>query len=87
MEESSGVHGYQESVWNADAVNTSDCVPLDNSILTQRGWLKYDEVCSWGHDAWYNFDTGFNEWTRITNVVHHENSLVTHLPIHDGKPL
>jgi len=27
----------------------------------------------------YNFDTGFNEWTRITNVVHHENSLVTHL--------
>lgn len=69
----------KESGLNADAVNTSDCVPLDNSILTQRGWLKHDEVRVGDMTLGYNFDNGFNEWTRITNIVHHENALVTHL--------
>lgn len=69
----------KESGLNADAVNTYDCVPVDNAILTQRGWLKHDEVRVGDLTLGYNFSTKHSEWTPITNVVHHENALVTHL--------
>ena len=63
-----------ESGGNPTAVNNWDCVTLDCLILTQRGWLKHDEVRVGDQTIGYNFRTGRSEWTPITRVVHHEDA-------------
>ncbi len=34
-------------------------------ILTQRGWLKYDEIQAGDETIGYNFATGHSEWTPV----------------------
>lgn len=53
------------------------CVPLDTEILTQRGWITYDQVVP-GVDKTigYNQKTGKNEWTTITHVQKYEDAPV-----------
>ncbi len=63
-----------ESGGNPAAVNNWDCVTLDCLVLTERGWLKHDEVRAGDQTIGYNFRTGRSEWTPITRVVHHENA-------------
>jgi len=45
-------------------------------ILTQRGWLTYDEVRPGDETIGYNPATGSSEWTRILRVVHHDDAEV-----------
>lgn len=68
-----------ESGGNPNAINLWDCVPLDTMILTQRGWLKHDEVRAGDTTIGYNFRTGHSEWTPITRIVHHENAPLVRL--------
>ena len=63
-----------ESGGNPAAVNNWDCVTLDCLVLTERGWLKHDEVRAGDQTIGYNLRTGRSEWTPITRVVHHENA-------------
>jgi len=64
----------KESGGNPNAINLWDCVPLDTAILTQRGWLKHDEVREGDRTIGYNPATGRSEWTRIHRVVHHTDA-------------
>jgi uncharacterized protein YukE len=63
-----------ESGGNPNAINNWDCVPLDTAILTQRGWLKHDEVAVGDKTIGFNPETGRSEWTRISRVVHHADA-------------
>ena len=63
-----------ESGGNPNAINLWDCVPLDTAILTQRGWLKHDEVRVGDRTIGYNPATGGSEWTRVVRVVHHADA-------------
>lgn len=63
-----------ESSYNPDAVNLTDCLPISNSILTKRGWLKHDEVKIGDVTIGFNLATGMSEWTNITNVVHYSDA-------------
>ena len=53
---------------------TYGCVPLDTMILTKRGWLTYDKVQVGDETVGYNFETGNNEWTKITQVHFYEDA-------------
>ncbi|GLY67369.1 hypothetical protein Atai01_39880 [Amycolatopsis taiwanensis] len=68
-----------ESGGNPHAINLWDCVPLDTMILTQRGWLKHNEVLVGDETIGYNPLSGHSEWTPITGVVHHENAPLVRL--------
>lgn len=46
----------------------NQCVPVRTEILTQRGWLRHDQVQVGDKTIGYNFSTGRSEWTRITHV-------------------
>lgn len=63
-----------ESGGNPNAINNWDCVPLDTAVLTQRGWLKHDEVAVGDKTIGFNPETGRSEWTRISRVVHHADA-------------
>ena len=63
-----------ESGGDPTAVNNWDCVTLDCLVLTERGWLKHDEVRVGDQTIGYNFRAGRSEWTPITRVVHHEDA-------------
>lgn len=63
----------KESSFNPDAVNLHDCLPISNSILTKRGWLKHDEVEIGDFTIGFNMSTGMSEWTKVTNVVHYSD--------------
>src|SRR5207244_2360114 len=63
-----------ESGGNPNAINLWDCVPLDTMILTQRGWLKHNEVRVGDETIGYHALSGHSEWTPITRVVHHEDA-------------
>lgn len=69
----------KESGGNPNAINLWDCVPLDTAILTQRGWLKHDEVAVGDQTIGFNPETGRSEWTRISRVVHHADAPLTRL--------
>lgn len=60
----------QESGGNPNIVNKWDCLTIDAMILTQRGWLKHDQVYEGDLTIGYNSDTRRSEWTRINRVVH-----------------
>jgi uncharacterized protein YukE len=64
----------KESGGNPNAINLWDCVPLDTAILTQRGWLKHDEVRVGDQTIGYNSKTGLSEWTDVLRVVHHADA-------------
>src|SRR5439155_24305515 len=57
-----------------NAINLWDCVPLSTAILTQRGWLKHDEVQVGDRTIGYNSLTGRSEWTLVTRIVHHQDA-------------
>ena len=63
-----------ESGGDPTAVNDWDCVTLDCLVLTERNWLKHDEVRVGDQTMGYNFRTGRSEWTPITRVVRHEDA-------------
>lgn len=63
-----------ESGGNPQAINNWDCVPLDTQILTQRGWLKHNEVLVGDQTIGYNPTTSRSEWTRVDRVVHHADA-------------
>jgi hypothetical protein len=44
------------------------CVPVDAEILTQRGWLRHDEVEEGDETLGYDLDQGALEWTPIRDV-------------------
>lgn len=50
-------------------VSEHPCVPLDATILTQRGWLKYDEVRVGDQTVGYDSETGKSTWTRVNKVL------------------
>lgn len=62
-----------ESGNNPNAVNNWDCLTLDHLILTQRGWLKHDEVRIGDKTIGYNAARGRSEWTPVTRVVHYDD--------------
>ncbi|MEU6635705.1 peptidoglycan DD-metalloendopeptidase family protein [Streptomyces rochei] len=64
----------QESGGNPRAVNKWDCLTLDAVILTQRGWLRHDEVRVGDLTIGYNPKTRQSEWTPITRVVHYADA-------------
>lgn len=68
-----------ESSGNPHAINLWDCVPLDTMILTQRGWLKHDDVQVGDRTIGHNPDTGASQWTSITRVVHHGDAPLVRL--------
>jgi DNA polymerase I-like protein with 3'-5' exonuclease and polymerase domains len=51
--------------------NGGYCVPLDTQILTERGWLKHDEVKCGDRTLGFNVKTKKTEWTTITDVHHY----------------
>lgn len=53
---------------------TYACVPINTTILTQRGWLTHNEVKPGDLTIGYNFETKRNEWTKITKVVLYDNA-------------
>jgi hypothetical protein len=63
-----------ESGGNPRAVNNWDCLTKNVSVLTRRGWLKWDEVEVGDDTIGYNLDTGFSEWTRINQIVEYEDA-------------
>lgn len=63
-----------ESGGNPQAINNWDCVPLHTMIMTNRGWLKHDEVQVGDRTIGYNPATGGSEWTTVTRVVHHADA-------------
>ncbi len=50
------------------------CRPLDVTCLTQRGWLRHDEVRVGDQTLGYNPVTRRNEWTTITGVHHFDDA-------------
>jgi len=48
------------------------CVPLDTEILTQRGWLAYDQVRVGDRTLGINPLTKRSEWTTIRRVIHRD---------------
>lgn len=52
------------------------CVSLETKILTRGGWKNHDEVVVGDETLGFNPETGKNEWTPITKVVHYENAPV-----------
>ena len=69
----------RESGGNPNAINLTDCVPLDTMILTRRGWLKHDEVRVGDETIGYNRAHGCSEWTSITRVVHYADAPLTRI--------
>jgi WXG100 family type VII secretion target len=69
----------KESGGNPNAINNWDCVPIDTTILTRRGWLKHDEVRVGDETIGYNQADGSSAWTRISRVVHHEDAPLVRL--------
>ena len=63
-----------ESGGNPNAINLTDCLYIDCMILTQRGWLKHDEVEVGDLTIGYNKTSGRSEWTEITRVVHYDDA-------------
>lgn len=66
-----------ESNWNHKAKNPSSgaygipqCVDLDTLILTERGWLRHDEVRVGDRTPAYDPETGTSVWSMITEVLH-----------------
>lgn len=55
-----------------------NCVGLDTEILTERGWLRHDQVQVGDRTLGYNEDTGRSEWTAITHVHHTTDQLYLH---------
>jgi SLT domain-containing protein len=80
----------RESGGNPSAINNWDinakhgdpsrglmqCVTLDTRILTDRGWLTYDQVQVGDRTIGYNSATGRSEWTTITRVVTYDDAPV-----------
>lgn len=50
------------------------CVPLTSEILTQRGWLTYDQVKVGDTTPGYNLETKKTEWTEIKGVHVFDNA-------------
>lgn len=50
------------------------CVPLDTEILTQRGWLRHDQVQIGDQTVGYDWDRRVCQWTEITDVVHYDDA-------------
>lgn len=69
----------QESSGDPNAVNTWDCITIEAMILTKRGLLRHDKVEVGDETIGYNFETGANEWTKITRVVHFEDADVVRI--------
>ena len=46
-----------------------ECVPIDSTILTRRGFKRWDELRSTDETIGYDPQTGRNVWTRITGIV------------------
>jgi uncharacterized protein YukE len=63
-----------ESGGNPHAINNWDCVPVDTAILTQRGWLKHDEVRVGDLTIGFNTATARSEWTPVERVVRHSDA-------------
>lgn len=57
-------------------MQTIGCVPITTAILTKRGWLAHNEVFEGDETLGYNPNTGCNEWTKITRVVHYDDAVV-----------
>jgi hypothetical protein len=49
-------------------INALFCVATDIEILTDRGFLKYDQVKVGDSTIGFNPSTRKNEWTKITNI-------------------
>lgn len=45
-----------------------NCVPLSSQILTQRGWLSYDEVKVGDETLGYDLETDTMRWTDVRGV-------------------
>jgi hypothetical protein len=65
-----------ESGGNPNAINLTDCVTLDYVILTQRGWLRHDQVQPGDQTIGYNPETQRSEWTPVTRVVRYDDAEV-----------
>jgi uncharacterized protein YukE len=68
-----------ESGGNPHAINNWDCVPLETTVMTHRGWLKHHEVQVGDQTIGYNPSTGRSEWTTVTRVVHHADAALVRI--------
>lgn len=75
-----GLYGWgQNQMPPLTALWNQECLTLNATILTQRGWLAHDEVRPGDRTIGYNPASGRNEWTEITRVVRYENASVVRL--------
>lgn len=78
-----------ESGWDNNAQNPTstaygipqflDCLTLDADILTRDGFKSHDEVRLGDETLGYNPATGHLEWTRVLDVVHHDEREVVEI--------
>jgi hypothetical protein len=73
-----GPEATKENRYNCKRVNF--CVPEEGTeILTERGWLRHDEVVPGDRTLARNPATGYLEWTRIISVPHFSGADVVRL--------
>jgi TP901 family phage tail tape measure protein len=69
-----GRYGSPGAAWSHEM-----CVPLSVEILTQRGWLTYENVQIGDMTVGYNPGTERNEWTRVTDIHRYDDVPVVRL--------
>lgn len=60
--------GIEDDRADLISVNMSFCVDPKTEILTQRGWLRYDELAVTDLALTYNVEEGFSEWQPVSAV-------------------